>query len=42
MEPLSGISLKLRAFRAMLRIFPEFRESAVLVQVAILIVTGSN
>lgn len=35
MEPLSGITLKLRAFRAMLRIFPEFRESAVLVQVAI-------
>ena len=35
MEPLSGITLKLRAFRAMLRIFPEFRESAVLLQVAI-------
>jgi len=33
MEPLSGITLKLRAFRAMLRIFPEFRESALLVQV---------
>jgi trehalose-6-phosphate synthase len=35
MEPLSGITLKLRAFRAMLRLFPEYRESAVLIQVAI-------
>jgi len=35
MEPMSGITLKLRAFRAMLRLFPEYRESAVLMQVAI-------
>ena len=35
MEPLSGITLKLRAFHAMLRLFPEYRESAVLLQVAI-------
>jgi len=30
---MSGITLKLRAFRAMLRLFPEYRESAVLMQV---------
>jgi hypothetical protein len=29
------MTLKLRAFRAMLRIFPEYRQSAVLIQVAI-------
>ena len=33
MEPLSGITLKLRAFSAMLKLFPEYRTSAVLVQV---------
>ncbi|EKX53322.1 hypothetical protein GUITHDRAFT_101025 [Guillardia theta CCMP2712] len=35
MEPLSGITLKLRAYRSMLNLFPEYRASAVLVQVAI-------
>jgi len=35
MEPLSGITLKLRALQSMLNQFPEFREDVVLVQVAI-------
>lgn len=35
MEPLSGITLKLRAFSAMLKLYPEYRTTAVLVQVAI-------
>jgi len=35
MEPLSGITLKLRALQGMLKVYPEYQTSLVLVQVAI-------